>query len=245
MRKSYRHIPGIFILTLAVVFVLLYHDMFSQKMGGKNTSGGVRTIYLIRHGEYDHQDNRDEFTGKGLIPLGIAQARLVAERLHSIPVKMTALISSTMTRAVETAKVINGDFPDLELIQSPLIHECLPSTWREDVMKGENPDDIIECERNLDSAFVLYFIPTPDENDRNDIIVCHGNVIRYFVTKVLKVDSKAWLGMTISNCSITVVNIFKDGSMKLVSFNDAGHIPLNMRTETGGKNEIKQLKLPE
>jgi serine/threonine-protein phosphatase PGAM5 len=80
--------------------------------------------------------------------------------------------------------------------------------------------------------------------DRHDIIVCHGNVIRYFVTKVLKVDTKAWLQMTIGNCSLTTVNIRPDGSLKLVSFNDLGHIPPNLQTLTGGENKSKSLELP-
>jgi hypothetical protein len=32
--------------------------------------------------------------------------------------------------------------------------------------------------------------------------------------------------------------------MKLISYNDLGHIPLNMQTLTGGENESKSLTLP-
>ncbi|MEJ2582932.1 MAG: hypothetical protein P8127_15065, partial [Acidobacteriota bacterium] len=38
---------------------------------------GIRTVYLIRHGEYDHDDERDPEVGKGLVPLGVAQARII------------------------------------------------------------------------------------------------------------------------------------------------------------------------
>jgi serine/threonine-protein phosphatase PGAM5 len=98
-----------------------------------------------------------------------------------------------------------------------------------------------ECVENLEKAFKEYFVPSPDFNDRNDIIVCHGNVIRYFVTKVLNVDPMSWLQMSIGNCSLTIIRIKPDGSMKLVSFNDVGHIPPNMQTETGGNNDLKEL----
>ena len=93
----------------------------------------------------------------------------------------------------------------------------------------------------LKQAFQKYFIPSPDDNDRNDIIVCHGNVIRYFVTKVLKVDTMSWLQMSISNCSLTIIRVLPDGNMKLDAFSDYGHIPENMRTFTGGKNKEKEL----
>lgn len=52
---------------------------------------GVRTVYLIRHGEYDSLDERDADVGKGLVPLGVAQARLVAARLRGMPVDFSSL----------------------------------------------------------------------------------------------------------------------------------------------------------
>jgi len=210
----------------------------------KNVKKGTRTIYLIRHGFYNESDNRDEFIGKELTPLGIAQARLVATRLKGMPVKFTSLISSTMTRARQTAMIINEDFPELKLKQDELICECTPPSWRKDVMAGVDTTERDKCVENLEKAFKKYFIPSPDLDDRNDIIVCHGNVIRYFVTKVLKVDPMSWLQMSIANCSLTIIRIKPDGAMTLDTFSDYGHIPENMRTFTGGKNETKELIVP-
>jgi hypothetical protein len=120
------------ILLLLAVSIVLSADAF----GRQDDAGekGVRTIYLVRHGQYDHADARDEFNGKGLVPLGIAQARLLAARLRAMPVEFTSLTSSTMTRARQTAQVIHREFPRLELKPSELICECTPPTWRKDVM---------------------------------------------------------------------------------------------------------------
>ena len=159
-------------------------------------------------------------------------------------IEFNSLTSSTMTRARQTGMIINEDFPELELQQSKLIRECTPPTWREDIMADESKTDLNECVENLETAFKEFFIPSPDEDNKHDIIVCHGNVIRYFVTKVLNVDTMAWLQMTIGNSSLTIVNIKPDGSMKLVSFNDLGHIPPNLQTLTGGENKSKSLQLP-
>jgi len=226
-----------------IVFVINFSNLFAQENNTKTK--GVRTLYLIRHGQYDQDDDRDPDIGKALVPLGIAQSKLVANRLKSLPVKMSLLISSTMTRARQTALIINQDFPELELQQSRLIRECTPPTWREDIMEREEPEDLKICTDNLDAAFVKYFVPSPEEEDRNDIIVCHGNVIRYFITKVLKVETLSWLQMTTGNCGLTVVRIKPDGSMKLVSFNDMGHIPPNLRTVIGAENKSKELVIPE
>ena len=233
----------ILLSTTLIVFAINYSNIFAQENGIK--TNGVRTLYLIRHGQYDHDDDRSSDIGKALIPLGIAQSKLIASRLKSLPVKMSSLISSTMTRARQTAMIINQDFAELELQQTRLIRECTPPTWREDIMEGEDSEELKKCTDNLDVAFTKYFIPSPDEGERNDIIVCHGNVIRYFVTKVLKVETMSWLQMTTGNCGLTVVRIKPDGSMKLISFNDMGHIPLNLRTVSGFESKSKELVLPD
>ena len=111
-------------------------------------------------------------------------------------------------------------------------------------MAGVDTTERDKCVENLEKAFKKYFIPSPDLDDRNDIIVCHGNVIRYFVTKVLKVDPMSWLQMSIANCSLTIIRIKPDGAMTLDTFSDYGHIPENMRTFTGGKNKTKELIVP-
>jgi serine/threonine-protein phosphatase PGAM5 len=234
-----RHIA----LTVAFAFLFITPAIQSQEV--LSHSKGVRTIYLVRHGQYDHDDNRDPDVGKELVPLGVAQARLVANRLKLLPVKMTSLISSTMTRARQTAMIINKSFPDLELQKTRLLRECTPPTWRKDIMAKNDPIDIKICSDKLDSAFSKYFVPSQDQQDRNDIFVIHGNIIRYFVAKVLKVDTMSWLQMTTGNCGLTVIQIKPNGSMKLISFNDIGHIPPNLRTVSGFESKSKELVLPE
>jgi len=242
MRKSI--IKSMILLSATlIVFAVNFSNLFAQENNTKTK--GVRTLYLIRHGQYDHDDDRDPDIGKALIPLGIAQSKLIANRLKSLPANMSALISSTMTRARQTAMIINQDFPELELQQTRLIRECTPPTWREDIMEGETSEELENCTDDLDAAFSKYFILSPDGEDRNDIIVCHGNVIRYFVTKILKVETMSWLQMTTGNCGLTVVRIKPDGSMKLVSFNEMGHIPPNLRTVIGSESKSKELVLPE
>ncbi len=232
------YISQIILLLLCVLQINLYSQ------GSSEEQTGIRTIYLIRHGEYDQTDKSDSDIGKKLTPLGIAQARLVSARLQGMPVEFTSLTSSTMTRARETAMVINQDFPELSLQQSTLIRECTPPTWRKDIMSKTDSMELIECTNNLEKAFEKYFVPSPDENDRHDLIVCHGNVIRYFVTKILNVDTMSWIQMSITNCSLTIIRILPNGSMKLDAFSDYGHIPENMRTFTGGENEPKELVVP-
>lgn len=193
---------------------------------------GVRILYLIRHGQYDHDDPADADVGKHLIPLGVAQARLTADRLRALPEEITSLTSSTMTRARETALVIGADFPGLELQQSRILRECTPTTWRADVMADLEPGEAEACETQLESAFAEYFVPS-EGGERHDVIVAHGNVIRYLVTRVLGVDPHSWLVMSVGNASITIVRIRPDGRMKILGVGDMGHLPPNMQTGFG------------
>jgi serine/threonine-protein phosphatase PGAM5 len=231
-----------FFVRIIPIFLIVALIPCQDACGPKETRG-VRTIYLIRHGDYSPQDDNDPDSIMTLTPLGIAQARLVAERLKSMNVKFDSLTSSTMTRAKQTAMTIHELFPELKLGQSDLIRECTPPTWRKDVMAGVDTAKCQECVKNLERAFKECFIPSPDDRNRNDIIVCHGNVIRYFVMKVLNADTMAWLQMSITNCSVTIIRIFPAGTMKLDAFGDYGHIPENMRTLTGGNNESKELSV--
>lgn len=228
------------VMFIIYCFILLT-SMINTEVLAQQESNGTRTIYLIRHGDYAPQDDSIPDSVNVLTPLGIAQARLVSTRLKSMNINFNSLISSTMTRAKQTAELINKDFPELKFEQSDIIRECTPPTWREDVMADTKADEVEECVNNLEEAFQKYFIPSPDEKDRNDMIVCHGNVIRYFVSKVLKVDTMSWLQMSISNCSLTIIRVLPNGNMKLDAFSDYGHIPENMRTFTGGKNKEKEL----
>lgn len=224
------------LLSVAIIFPAAVAGQMAE-----TAKRGTRTIYLVRHGLYDHDDARDEFTGKELVPLGIAQARLLAARLRAMPIAFSSLTSSNMTRARQTAQVIGREFPGLELKQDPAISECTPPTWRKDVMAEETAEAMAACVKNIEAFFQERFVPSPDAVDRHDIVVCHGNVIRYLVTKALRADAMSWLQMSISNCSLTAIRILADGTMRLDSFGDYGHIPENMRTFTGGDDPAKEL----
>lgn len=189
-----------------------------------------RTIVLIRHGEYDHDD---ESADEGhLDALGRQQSRLVAARLDAMPVHFDSIQASTLNRARQTGEIIAEWFPGLELALHDDIRECTMRTRRQDIMDELEPGEAEECERTLEGAFERIFRPA-DGEDAFDVVVCHGNVIRWFVCRVLDVDPEAWLQMSIANCSITVVQVRADGSMKLISFADSGHVPYPMTSYPG------------
>lgn len=191
----------------------------------------VRNIYLVRHGEYEHGvDTPDEGS---LVALGRQQARLLAARLDAQPPAITSLQASTMNRARETAEIVAGRFPTLEISLHDDIRECTPTTTRADVMADLEPGEAAACEAALEQAWMRIFRPATADHDEYDVIVCHGNVIRWFTARVLENAPENWLEASIANCSLTVVQVRADGSTKLISFADSGHIPWEMTTYPG------------
>jgi serine/threonine-protein phosphatase PGAM5 len=199
----------------------------------------TRTIYLVRHGAYDAHAKVDAAIGGDLTPLGIAQARLIAARLRGLPVHFNSLTSSTMARAEQTAASVHELLTEVPESKDASLSECTPPAFKE--LKGEPVSDQEACAKRLDAEFAQRFTPAPTA-DTNDIIVAHGNVIRYLVAKALNVDTRAWLGMSVAHTSLTVVRVRADGSMRVLAVGDLGHIPPNL--QSWGTDSDRQLVAP-
>jgi serine/threonine-protein phosphatase PGAM5 len=189
---------------------------------------GLRTIVLVRHGVYDENDTRDDEVGRGLIDLGREQARVTGERLAAWPQRVDVLRASTMTRARQTSEIIGAalkmaPIPDRDL------RECEPPGYGRMDMAGVSAGSKDSCAARLDADFARYFRPSP-ERDSTEVLVCHGNVIRWLTCRALKADPKLWLGMSLANCSLTVIQVRPDGSCKITAVGDRGHLPVAMQT---------------
>jgi len=198
----------------------------------------THTVYLIRHGAYVADRNADPQLGPGLTALGVAQARLIAARLSGAGVTFDAMTSSTLQRARDTAAVMHETLSSVPVGQSPLLRECMPPVFES--VEAEAAERAA-CAKQLDQAFAEFFTPAKNAN-RNDILVAHGNVIRYLVMKALQVDSRAWLSMTVAHASLTVIRVQADGSIKVLAVGDSGHIPSPLLS-WGDAND-RQLAVP-
>ncbi|MFZ2492251.1 MAG: histidine phosphatase family protein [Thermoanaerobaculia bacterium] len=202
----------------------------------------ARTIILVRHGAYT-PDPADSSPGPGLSPIGVAQAQLAAARLAGMPGRFDAIYSSPMTRAHETARVIAAAMPGAAVQVVPQFEECTPRPRRKEILDREKPESMKACAAKLDALFAKHFVPAAGA-ERRELIVCHGNVTRYLVTRALGVDTEAWLEMSIGHASLTQIRIEPDGRFKVISVGDTGHIPPNLLTGATGMSE-KSLAVPK
>jgi serine/threonine-protein phosphatase PGAM5 len=212
----------------ALLAVLLASPALAQTAAPSPPGKALRTLILVRHGVYDENDARDPEVGKALLPEGREQARITGERLAAWPQRVDALRASTMTRARETAEII-GAALKLAPVPDRDLRECEPPAYgrRDSAGVPENEKD--ECAARLDADFARYFRPSP-ARDSTEVLVCHGNVIRWLVCRALGADPKLWLAMSPANCSLTVIQVRPDGTCKITAFGDRGHLPVPLQT---------------
>lgn len=191
---------------------------------------GKRILHLIRHGDYLEGEIEDGL-GNSLSDRGRQQAAKLAEFYDGY--RLAAIHTSPAPRAIETARIIAKRHPGLALQRHRSLFECIPSVPPNVTPWGE-PDElsaraVSNCRERLDRLFDRSFTATRAQ-ERHEILVCHGNVIRYFVTRALGVDANAWVSMRCSQASVTrVVVSSRTPRFVLESLNDLSHLPANLR----------------
>lgn len=216
--------------------LLLVSLLLSPWVTAAEPTAATRTIVLVRHGHYAADPAADPKLGPGLTDLGIAQAHLVGARLAGLPDAFDSVLVSPLARAQQTAKVIAGDLDDAALQTVAELEECTPPTRRKEITATMKPEDLVACAAQLDRLFDQRFKPAQGASAQ-ELLVCHGNVIRYLITKSLGVDTEAWLEMSVGHVSMTTIRIEADGSIKLIAAGDVGHVPPNLRTGATGDPE--------
>ena len=191
----------------------------------------VRILYLVRHGQHDQDNPSGSELGGSLTPIGVKQSELTAKMFAKKPI--TSIHSSSLNRSEETARVIAKEIPGITIQQTDLLWECIPTMTPKLQLEMPNYSisQVTQDRQRADVAFRKYF-KVAKRNDRHDIVVCHGNLIRYFVTLVLKAEPDSWVRMDLCNCGVTQILIQPDGDMALLCHNDWSHLPKELRTST-------------
>jgi len=186
----------------------------------------TRNLLLIRHGQYNLKGISDP--ERYLTELGTQQALSTGHRLAELNLPLTYLVSSTMTRAQQTAGLIRQSLPEnLEVkIDDPLLCEGAPYP-PEPPNRSWNPEDKFFADgMRIEAAFRKYFhrAEPEQEKDSYEVIVCHANVIRYFLCRALQLPPEAWLRMSLKHASISWVSIRPNGKVSIRGVGEAGHM---------------------
>ena len=208
-----------------------------QKTGGwdynwdgresQEKSKATRHLFLIRHGNYVM--NVEDKNQKKLTELGIKQLNETGKYLKSLGHDYSKVTQSSLVRAIESCAIVSEYLPkEIEKATNDDLCEgfpWVPIPYRNDVAHAQDYD-------RIERAFKTHFHRAPPEQtkDSYEVIVCHANVIRYFVCRVLQVPPSAWLRMSLYHGSVTQVLIRPGGNVTVLAVGDIGFMPNDLRS---------------
>jgi broad specificity phosphatase PhoE len=188
------------------------------------------TLYLIRHGQYD--TTSDHPLGGGLTALGRQQVDYLADALKGLPIG--AFYTSPLRRAVETAYIIAPRFEDIKVEIVEGLREVVPCIPPEHAelfatnLPKLTADDVSNGRKAADETFDRLF-HKPDDKDLHTLIIAHGNIMDYFICRLLNMPCEKWLSFETLHCSITRCAVGSSGRMKLLAYNETGHLLPELR----------------
>jgi probable phosphoglycerate mutase len=206
--------------------------------------GSVQELVIIRHGQSEHHvDGRSGgWTDSRLTELGRMQARATGAHLKAhAPFQPSAIVSSDLARAAETAAII-GAATGLEVETAPALRELnngvAAGRTNEEARRLQNPPPTEptldwapfpggESWRDL-YARVSSFLDALRASGRDRLVlVSHGNAIICAINWFLRLDTDEnlrYLMYEIRPCSLTYLRIAADQSRTVARLNDISHL---------------------
>jgi serine/threonine-protein phosphatase PGAM5 len=181
----------------------------------------TRTLLLLRHGQYEPDD------GGRLTELGREQARTSARFLADT--RLDAIWASTLPRAKETAQIVAEHLARAGYRGSVRTTSILKEGMYTKVDGYEVPAAERQRDRaRADKAYAKFF--RKSRSERTELIVCHGNLIRYLVCRALRTPIAKWTRMVTAHCGLTRIVIRDSGAVRVVSYNETAHLPPKLVT---------------
>eukprot|EP00382_Lankesteria_abbotti_P003167 CAMPEP_0113846404 /NCGR_PEP_ID=MMETSP0372-20130328/1290_1 /TAXON_ID=340204 /ORGANISM="Lankesteria abbotti" /LENGTH=308 /DNA_ID=CAMNT_0000815547 /DNA_START=63 /DNA_END=989 /DNA_ORIENTATION=- /assembly_acc=CAM_ASM_000359 len=192
----------------------------------------ARQIMLVRHGQYKNV-HLDDDNVQGLTKMGEQQAHMTGKRLAQLlqDEASVTIRHSTLKRARQTAAIISSYLPSTPIVADSDLAEGVPdipspgtATFRPSIQ------EIQQDQPRIERAYKRYFfrpLPPPAGKAKvvHEVVVCHGNVIRYFLCRALQFPTTGWLRFSSFNCGITWLSVDNNGRVSSREFGNVGHLP--------------------
>lgn len=198
-------------------------------------------LYIMRHGE-TYWNKEGLIQGSSDIELtefGIELAKKTRDGFVKDGIKFQKIYTSPYIRAVRTAKVVN-EKQDADLIVEPRVREMCFGKY-----EGLPLKKIKDSDQNIRNCFSVPSLYEPDEtgesfgevyariddfleneirpleqdkNIENVLVVCHGAVIRAFLTRIRQMNLDEFWSISQPNCCVNQIRL-KDGTFTSVREN--------------------------
>jgi broad specificity phosphatase PhoE len=176
-------------------------------------------IILVRHGKANLQVEGTPLTNNGFL-----EAKAVAKELEKR--NFEKVYSSDLLRAKQTCEEFTKDY-----IEDQRLREVYRVLIGGPIKEGTSENREINDKKRADDIFGEIL-----KNEKDVLVFCHGNIIRYYLNKVLKSKENLWDSMTINNGSISVLE-FEKGLLEIKEVNLTSHLPKEILEEIHNSKE--------
>jgi len=175
-------------------------------------------VYFIRHGEriktLDSPDSGLNQPGPGLTNLGKRQAKAAAKELLKIKNEIDKVYCSSMTRAIETCKIISKRINKKPII-IPELSEFDTSFWRRKFYTRKFWKNYL-----LHKKAIKAFNKILEENKGKLIVlVIHGNVIKALIFRKMGLSIKKSGKFHTRNCNFAIAQYKNKKLQHICCFN--------------------------
>lgn len=179
-------------------------------------------MYVVRHGAADSFGE--------LTDVGRRQSELLGQRLAGLPID--AVWHSPLTRAVRSARIIGSRLAGVpvreaaELVDHvPYVPDEIPPAWA-GFFDGYDRAEADAGARVAESLIGRF--ARPADTETHEVLVTHACSAAWLVRHALGAPPARWLGLNCGNTALTMI-VYRAGSATLLSYNDMGHLPPELR----------------
>ena len=162
-------------------------------------------LYIARHGESRGNTGEDNGPDPILSEKGLAQARLLGERMKRI--HLNRVFSSPLTRAVQTARA-TAELQSTEV-------EILPDCYE---VENETTDEAYARAKSVIDRLKKQF------RDEYVIIFAHGTFNNYLTNAAIGFPVRDDFNFCQENTGLTCIKFMPDGHIKIEFANDYCHL---------------------
>lgn len=200
----------------------------------------LKTLFIVRHGEseWNHARRIQGHLDSPLSKHGRQQAKLLGKLL---PGKLDVVLSSDLSRALQTAELSTG-LPRENISITPHLREIGFGNWEgmsPEEVKEKYPEDWEQFRRDPINGRPSYAESTASLSDRvNQLLeslhrqypgrkaACytHGGVVRMLLINILGLPPACWRTLRVANTGLTRVDFSEDAQPLLVYYNVTTHL---------------------
>lgn len=204
------------------------------------STAGTRNVLFVRHAQAAEAGS--SAGGASLTDVGRQQAELTARHVAGHFPEVLAVYHSGAPEARRTAEILSGSLAKAQRGQQailpvsfPLLEEGVPLVPDPVPAHFHAPPEAElaeELARAEEAFYTLIWRPTGEEPGRitTEVVVSHGNIIRYLVCRALQLSPRAWTRLATHNGAVTWLQIESDGRVVLREFGSVGHLPAELVT---------------